>query len=316
MAEEPGTERRAGRRDGAPCPPGSTYRRGRGPPPGAGTRRRERSAPRKAEAACEAGTAPVGCGLRRRPFKPWSQETPLTEAAASGCGRGAGCDPPPPPPPQLPPPPAAWAPTRTRTAGLSRAHPFLERPSPPSSPQSAASRRAHARRPEACARPLAPWAPPREPRADSRARLLQSDRARGAQRREHAGSGPTAPSTSAGGYPKPSFRRDNGRSEFRTFALGKGLAPGTLGEVDFTWHASRPGWWLWEHNRTQTQEPAQEHHPTEWVLAFDTRQSSGCYFCRGVSFEGLLQVRTASIYCLGECGRCPDCEDHHCHYSI
>lgn len=145
----------------------------------------------------------------------------MTEAAASGCGRGAGCDPPPPPPPQLPPPPAARAPTRTRTAGLSRAHPFLEQPSPPSSPQSAASRRAHARRPEACSRPLAPWAPPREPRADLRARLLQSDRARGAQRREHAGSGPTAPSTSAGGCPKPSFRYDNGRSEFRTFALGK-----------------------------------------------------------------------------------------------
>lgn len=82
--------------------------------------------------------------------------------AASGCGRGAGRDPPPPPPPQLPPPPAAPAPTRTRTPGPSRAHsahahPFLELPCSPSSPQLVASERAHARRPPRSA--PAPWPP-------------------------------------------------------------------------------------------------------------------------------------------------------------
>lgn len=110
-----------------------------------------------------AGTAPGVCGLRSRLLRLWSQKTPLTEVAASGCGRGAERDPPPLPPPQLPPPPAARAPTRTRTPGLSRAHPFLELPSPPSSPRPAFPDVRTRDAPEACSRPFAPWVPPREP---------------------------------------------------------------------------------------------------------------------------------------------------------
>ena len=156
--------------------------------------------------------------------------------AASGCGRGAGRDPPPPPPPQLPPPPAARAPTRTRTPGPARAHPahthpFLELPCPPSSPQPAASERAHARRPRGLLPPLGPMGasagtpgPPARAPCPGASRPLssgvQSDRARGAEPRERAVGGPQTPS--ARPAVSRSFRSatSNGRSEFRTFALG------------------------------------------------------------------------------------------------
>lgn len=75
------------------------------------------------------------------------QKTPLTAAAASGCGRGGRRDPPPRPPPQLPPPPAA----RTPRARARRAS-----PAPTSFPNCPALPAAPGRRLPTCARAIPP----------------------------------------------------------------------------------------------------------------------------------------------------------------
>lgn len=94
------------------------------------------------------------------------QKTPLTAAAASGCGRGGRRDPPPRPPPQLPPPPAA----RTPRARARRAS-----PAPTSFPNCPALPAAPGRRlptcaraippPKSCSRPSAPQDAPADPPA-------------------------------------------------------------------------------------------------------------------------------------------------------